>query len=116
MLNFLLAITDESQRYKIEYIFENFYKDMLKYANYHLRRSSNNVTESDVEDVVENAFIRLTKYANSIRANTTHEELRMYVLTIVINECNRFFIKKMKFYRSTKVCYQSMKIFLKNYA
>ena len=94
MLSFLLAITDEGQRDKIKYIFENFHKDMLKYARISLDRSLKGIQKSDVEDVVENAFIRLTKYVHNIKEDATFGELRAYVLTIVINECNRFIERK----------------------
>ena len=94
MLSFLLAITDESQRDKIEYRFKNFHKDMLGYASVYLRQASPNIHKADIEDVVENAFIRLTKYASGINPNAEKEELRAYVLTIVINECKRFIERK----------------------
>ena len=89
MLNFLLSITDESDHSKIIYLYNTYHNDMIKLAKYRLKKSGLPNYELDSEDVVQNAFVKISKYINSINFEVSEKELRAYILSIVANETNR---------------------------
>ena len=61
MLAFLLSLTDEDSQKKIETIYSKYHYDMLRFARYSLRKKGASNIESGAEDVVQNAFLKITK-------------------------------------------------------
>ena len=94
MLQFLLAITEEGQRGKIEYIFKSFHGDMLSFAMSYIRNRCPDSTLHDAEDAVEDSFIRLTKYIASFDMSSDDNKTKNYIFSILINECNNVLSKK----------------------
>lgn len=86
MLSFLLSITDESNHSRIIYLYNTYHDDMIKLAKYRLKKSGLPNYELDSEDVVQNAFVKISKYINSIDFEVCEKELKAYVLSIVANE------------------------------
>lgn len=86
MLCFLLTITDDSSREMIIRIYKTFHDDMIRFAKSRLKNAGSPNYAIDAEDAVQNAFLKLTKYAGSISANTPDRELRACVFSIVSNE------------------------------
>ena len=86
MLLFLLSISDESNSSKIEYIYNNFHNDMLRFAKTRLKNSGLPNYLIDAEDSVQNAFMKIVKYIDSIDFSVSQKELKAYVITIVANE------------------------------
>ena len=83
MLIFLLSISDEDDRDKINLIFKRFHNDMLRVARHKLRELPD--CSSSAEDAVENAFLKITKYIKSIKGEG--DSLRAYIITVTVNEC-----------------------------
>ena len=83
MLGFLLSITDDCEKDVIKRIFLSCHSDMLRVARNRLRSMGN--TDSAAEDAVENAFLKITKYAKNLSCND--DELSAYAITVTINEC-----------------------------
>lgn len=86
MLVFLYTLADADDRYKIDYIYHTFHDDMVKLAKSKLKKSGFPNYELDAEDIVQNAFVKITKYIKKINIGVNHNELKAYVLTIVANE------------------------------
>ena len=86
MLQFLLSIADESDHAKIEYIYNQFYKDMLRVAKSRLHGKGLPNYELDAEDAVQNAFLKIVKYIHRIDFTAEEKVIRAYVLKIVANE------------------------------
>lgn len=86
MLQFLVFITDESDRSKIEYLYKRYHDDMLRFAKYRLHRMGWANYELDAEDAVQNAFVKITKYIHAIDFSVEEKEMKAYVLAIVSNE------------------------------
>ena len=86
MLIFLFSISDESDHFKIEYIYNTFHSDMVRLAKSKLKKAGMPNYDLDAEDAVQNAFIKITKYIKKININANNNELKAYLLTIVSNE------------------------------
>ena len=88
MLQFLLSIADESDHEKVEYLYHKFHKDMILMAKSKLKGSRNPNYEIDAEDVVQNAFYKVTKHIKKVDFTVSDIELKSYMLRIVVNEAN----------------------------
>ncbi len=92
MLQFLLSIADESDHDKILYIYQHFHNDMIRHARHQLYKANVPDYLSKSEDVVQNAFVKISLYIKAINFSVSEKELKGYVLSIVshevINELN----------------------------
>ena len=86
MLHFLLSIADESDHAKIEYIYHRYHDEMLRVAKARLHRRGVPNYESDAEDAVQNAFVKIVKHINKIDFSMEERSIRAYILKIVANE------------------------------
>lgn len=86
MLQFLLSIADEKDHAKIEYLYNRYHEDMIRFARYRLRKKKMPNYELDAEDAVQNAFLKITKYIDKVDFTVGDKGLRAYVLKIVSNE------------------------------
>lgn len=86
MLEFLLSIADESDHEKIIYLYNQFHHDMMRYARRQLFMAKAPNASSRAEDVVQNAFVKITLYIKAIDFTVSERQLRSYVLSIVSNE------------------------------
>ena len=88
MLNFLLTLMDdESVRDVILRIYDTYHGDMIRFARNRIRKAGLPNVESDSEDVVQNAFVKMCKYGSSIESCFSEKQLKNYVFSIVANEC-----------------------------
>ena len=86
MLLFLHTLTDESHYSKVEYIYNTFHDDMLRLAISMLKKASHPNYEQDAEDVVQNAFVKITKHIEKIDFSVGHKQIKAYIFSIVANE------------------------------
>ncbi|MBR7099292.1 MAG: RNA polymerase sigma factor [Clostridia bacterium] len=86
MLQFLLSIADEKDHAKIEYLYNQYHDDMLRFAKYRLRQKGMPNYELDAEDAVQNAFLKITKYIHKVDFTVGEKGIRAYVLKIASNE------------------------------
>lgn len=86
MLQFLLLIADESDRDKVEYLYNRYHMEMIRIARVQLRENGVPNYNLDAEDVVQNAFVKITKYIRKIDFTASDKAIRAYVLKIVVNE------------------------------
>lgn len=86
MLGFLLTIADESNHKKIEYIYNTYHDDMMRFARYKLKNSGISSYELDAEDVVQNAFLKIVKYIDAIDFSKSEKQIKVYIFSIVVNE------------------------------
>ena len=86
MLSFLLTLVEESDRDKVERLYNKHHKNMLKYAITKLRNMKSNDVQHDAEDAVQNAFIKIVKYFKSIDFSRSEQEITCYVYSILANE------------------------------
>lgn len=84
MLTFLLAITDENDRSKVEKIYIKYYKMMCVVALNKLSGRPNAAYEA--EEAVQNAFIKIIDYLHAIRLDESEERLNAYFAAIAVNE------------------------------
>lgn len=86
MLCFLLAVADDESREMIIHIYTAFHDDMIRFAKSRFLKAGSPNYATDAEDAVQNAFLKLTKYASSIKPGTNDRALRAYVFSVVSNE------------------------------
>ena len=86
MLQFLLSIADESDHDKVEYLYNRYHMEMIRIARVQLRENGVPNYNLDAEDVVQNAFVKITKYIRKIDFTASDKAIRAYVLKIVVNE------------------------------
>ena len=89
MLQFLLTITDEKYYSRIEYIYNRFNKDMIRFATSKFRLMNSYNPRLDAEDAVQRAFLRITKYIHNIQFPIHDNKLRCYVFSVVLHEVIR---------------------------
>ena len=99
MLLFLYTLVDPDDKYKIEYIYQTFHDDMIRLARSKLKTANMSNYNYDAEDVVQNAFVKITKYIKKIDIHVNPIALRAYIFTIVSNEANSF-MQENKFFES----------------
>ena len=90
MLSFLLSITDDDNKEKIEFLFNSYYEDMLRFAGSLLKKRLKSASVFDAEEVVSNTFLKLVKYAKSLNIDDDPSRIKNYVFTILANECNDY--------------------------
>ena len=90
MLLFLYTLVDPEDHPKIEFIYRTYHDDMIRLAKAKLKRANVPNYETDAEDIVQNAFIKISKYIKKIDTNLNPLALRAYIFTIVSNEFNNF--------------------------
>ena len=88
MLSFLLTIADDSDKEKVERIYNKFHDDMMRFACYTVRKLNVQNVMKNAEDVVQNAFIKIIKNINKINFSLGDDSVRSYIFTIVCNEAN----------------------------
>lgn len=86
MLQFLLAISDQSDHEKVEYIYHKYRHDMLRLAKYRLLQLNSANAELDAEDVVQNAFVKIVRHIGKIDFTLQEQSIRSYIMRIVVNE------------------------------
>lgn len=89
MLQFLLTITDEKYHSRIEYIYNRFHKDMIRFARSKFRLMNSYNPELDAEDAVQRAFLRISKYIHNLQFPMHDNKLRCYVFSVVLHEAIR---------------------------
>lgn len=89
MLQFLLTLTDESNCTKIEHIYNAYHEQMMKYALSKFSSYGRTNLLYDAEDAVQSAFIKITKYIDSIDFSRSEKDVKNYIFSILYNEiCN----------------------------
>jgi RNA polymerase sigma-70 factor (ECF subfamily) len=86
MISFLLSSTEERNHSKVEYLFKKFHSDMIELAKYRFKQAGIPSYSTDAEDAVQNAFVKIVKYIDSINFEASEQEIKAYVLSIVLNE------------------------------
>lgn len=97
MLLFLLTIADEGEADKVEYVYNTYHEDMLRFAKSRLKKAGLPCYLIDAEDAVQNAFVKITKYIKKIDFDTSSMEIRMYLFSVVSNEATNI-IKDYKYF------------------
>jgi RNA polymerase sigma-70 factor (ECF subfamily) len=82
----LLSLADESDHDKIVYLYTHFHDAMIRAAKRKLYMARIPNAADVAEDVVQNAFVKLTMYVKAINFNVSERELRSYVLSTVARE------------------------------
>ena len=89
MLQFLLTISDSSDHEKIKRIYDDYHLFMLKYATGKLKNIGRRNYIYEAEDVVQNSFMKITRYINDINFSLGEKCVKNYVFSILNNEiCN----------------------------
>ena len=89
MLQFLLTLTDESNHWKVEHIYNTYHDYMMKYAVSKLRAAGRTNFMYDAEDAVQSSFLKIGKYIDKIDFSRGEKDVKNYCLTILCNEiCN----------------------------
>lgn len=84
MLPFLLTFADEPDRNKIDIIYKKYNKIMYAVAYRKLSGRSNAAYEA--EEAVQNAFVKIIKYIDSVRMDEDEDRLTAYFTSIATNE------------------------------
>ena len=86
MLSFLLMICDDDDKEKVEHIYKKYRRDMLKYAKVQLKKMNVPDHEMEAEDVVQAAFLKISRYIKKIQFDMGEGAVKSYVFAIVLNE------------------------------
>lgn len=86
VLLYLLSIADKRDHDKIEYLFNTYNSDMIRFAKFRFKYAGVKSYSVDAEDAVQNAFVRIIKYISAIDFEADETTIRSYVLSIVSNE------------------------------
>ena len=89
MIQFLLALTDESNHGKVEHIYNTYQDYMMKYAVSKLKAAGRTNVVYYAEDAVQNTFMKIVKHIDKIDFSRGENDVKNYCLTILCNEvCN----------------------------
>lgn len=90
MLLYLISRVEREDAPKIEYLYNRYHGVMMRFAKARIKRAGIKSYESDAEDVVQNAFLKMCKGVKNIDLDAGETRLRAYVLSVVANEVNSF--------------------------
>lgn len=96
MLILLLTIPDEAVLRKILTLYNKYHINMLRYARSLLRCLGDENYYNDAEDVVQNAFVKLSRYIDNVDFSRSEDAVGGYLFTIVENEVTNFLSKQKK--------------------
>ncbi len=89
MLQFLLALTDESNHRKVEELYNKYHDYMMKCAVTKFKSIGRSNYVYDAEDAVQNTFMKITRYIDGIDFSRGEKDVKNYCLAILSNEiCN----------------------------
>ena len=89
MLQFLLTLTDESNRGKVEELYYKYHDYMIKCAVSKFKSLGRSNCVYDAEDAVQNTFMKITKHIDKIDFSRPDADVKNYCLAILTNEiCN----------------------------
>ena len=89
MLQFLLSISDPLDHEKIRRIYDSYHVFMLKYAVSKFKNMGRRNCVFDAEDVVQNSFVKITRYIGHVDFSAGEKSVKNYVFAILNNEiCN----------------------------
>ena len=88
MLAIIQNSPDKSTRMLVERIYDEYSGDMLRFAASRFRRAGVCETARYAEDAVQNAFVKILKYARSISGAVPSAKVKGYVFTVLSNEVN----------------------------
>ena len=86
MLQFLLTISDESDHEKITYLYNKYHTYMLRYAIVKFKDMNCHNCVYDAEDVVQNTFVKITRYIDNVDFSKSEACIKDYVFAILSNE------------------------------
>jgi RNA polymerase sigma-70 factor (ECF subfamily) len=90
MLTFLLSVCGDEARERVVYLYKTYHDKMVRLAKRRLQLSGWHNYVYDAEDVVQEAFVKLVKYAHRIDFSVEPPVLEAYVLTTVANAASSF--------------------------
>ena len=90
MVTFILLMAEPRQRNRIKHIYDTYHEDMLRVAAERLRKSGSMNFETDAEDVVQSAFMKIGRYIHRVPAEGNPSDIKVYVLAILSNEISNF--------------------------
>ena len=86
MLLFLLTLADESHHSEIEKIYNEYHADMMRYAISKLSSVGVEDYVHAAEDAVQNTFLKIVKYINSVDFSRAKKQMKNYVFAILMHE------------------------------
>ena len=90
----LWMLTDEQAHDRILHIYHRHHDDMIRFARARLRKMGDANYFADSEDIVQNAFVKIIKYIDAIDLGRSEKQVKIYLMSIVVNEINTFLSKK----------------------
>lgn len=92
---FLIAADEENFR-KILTLYDKYHANMLRYARSLLRLYGDENYLPNAEDVIQAAFLKISRYIDRIDLSRSEEAVGGYLFTIVENEVSNFLSKQEK--------------------
>lgn len=89
MLQFLLTICDEKYHEQIEFLYNTYHEDMVRFATSKFRLRHRNNPLLDAEDAVQSCFLRISKYIEKVKFTDNQKQLKNYIFTILVHEIGR---------------------------
>ena len=83
MLALILALTDEESHEVLTYLYNRYSQEMLKVARSQLSKWDNIYLEP--EDMLQEAFLRLSKHVDVIDIHGDEPKLRVFLKTVIEN-------------------------------
>lgn len=86
MISFILSLAEKTEQEKIQYLYDTFHKDLMRFAKYRLKNAGMPNYATDAEDAVQNAFVKIAKYGKAIDLQEDLKKIKAYLFTVVRNE------------------------------
>lgn len=90
MLLYLISLVEADDIPKIEYIYNKYHSDMICLAKFRLKNANIASYATEAEDVVQNAFVKISKNIKLIDLDVPEKALKAYIMSIVANESSNF--------------------------
>ncbi len=91
MLSFLLTITNECDHEKVKAIYHTYYRGLLCFAKKRLNGANIPGGDYEAEDLVQETFLRITRYISKVPDQSDSKHQKAYVYAILINVINDYF-------------------------
>ena len=90
----LLRLNDDAVC-DVEELFERYHAELLRITAQKLKDANDTNYIDDAQDVVQNIYVKLTKYISKVRA-VDENELRGYLYAVAVNETANFLASQSK--------------------
>lgn len=103
---FSIDLIENDKKQRVSELFELYHRELLNITAGKLKAAGDTNYIDDAQDVVQNVYVKVTKYADSV-SRIDESEIRGYLYAVASNETANFLARRTRQHRHTELTEQS---------